>query len=246
MSSTPLILYRAGSLDAEAAKELLLERFPGAEARPLDGGAIPMWFKQRGQHAWCLNLPGDRPADDLYHPVNPTPDASMAMQMWRLLQPDRPTFPCETAGPPRWLRYLDDAVCGRWESRDTPALWAFWEHRIAVAGADVLAAYLVRCDELPGVWFTVGRALVSERKRWEKETKATLAAAAVAGSLGADMFEMVRRERDQLRTKLREALDHLYRPEAVAEMSREEWLEWWRPACGLAGVGDPDDDTGAA
>jgi hypothetical protein len=84
-----------------------------------------------------------------------------------------------------------------------------------------------------------GGAILRARKRWEREAGATLAVAAVAGSLGADMFGVVRRERDQLRTKLREALDHLYHPDAVAEMSREEWLEWWRPACELAGIGDP-------
>jgi hypothetical protein len=91
-----------------------------------------------------------------------------------------------------------------------------------------------------GGFVDVGRAILRARKRWEKDAEATLAAAAIAGSIGADVFGVVRRERDQLRTKLREALDHLYHPDAVAEMSREEWLGWWRPACGLAGIGEEE------
>jgi hypothetical protein len=162
-----LILYRAGSIDAEAAKELLLERYPAAEVRPMDPHTVPIWFKRRGQRVWCIGLPGDRPADDLYHPIKPTADACMTMLVWREVHGCRD---CSDAsddscgyvcgGPPLWLRYLDDGARGRWELTDSEAVWA-WMQTVRPLKMVASGGY----DGDPTMWAWAGRAILRERKR---------------------------------------------------------------------------------
>lgn len=179
-----LILYRADSLDAEAAKELLLERYPAAEVRPMDPHTVPIWFKQRAQHVWCIGLPGDRPADDLYHPIKPTADACMAMLVWRELR----RFPCRRCeefgddeecpdcdgggfcfeAPPTWLCYLDDGARGRWELEDSKAVWT----AVTSHGASAMAELrLIESRSSPAYSVAVieGRAILRARERWEAE-----------------------------------------------------------------------------
>lgn len=169
--SDPLILHRKGSIDAEAAVALLLERWPKAETRPMEPHTLPIWFKSWGQHVWCLGLLGDRPADDLYHPIKPTADACMAMLVWRELHecpPGCKMVDCDDcsvepeSAPPTWLRYLDDAVCGRWRLTNSKAVWA-WMQTVRPREMVASGGY----DGDPTMWAWAGRAILCARERWE-------------------------------------------------------------------------------
>lgn len=192
----PLVLYLSDSPDARAGAELIRDRWAGAELvakdsiqeeRPEAGT-----HKAQGPHrgdVWILGLDSswrvESPGPWL-HLIDPTPDASIAMQVWRRLHPvcepcrdARRTHPhgdysmcgicggTETPSPPTWLRYLDDAVCGRWDEPGVREFWA-WVQSFAVPHELVPALSTYGEHEFARL-IEEGRAILRARERWEEE-----------------------------------------------------------------------------
>lgn len=145
MTDTPLVLHLSDparpveSLAARAGAELIREACPGAEVRGVTARSGFGW----GTHdkAWILGLSmsGEKHERDPVC-IDPIPDASIAMQVWRMLPHVEPCPSCPGYGwveeipgeryvcpdcdsPPQWLRYLDDAVCGRFELPNSQWVW---------------------------------------------------------------------------------------------------------------------------
>jgi hypothetical protein len=178
MTADPLVLYLADSIDARAGAELLRERWAGAELvatpayqRALLGDQHTVWYLGLG-----VDFSGHPDGADC-HALVPAPTASIAMQVWREL---RSCETCQAMGdhgcnagpehcyhgtPPWWLRYLDDAVCGRWALPDSRAVWAAveaWEP----AGCDPMFwQHLISVEDTRAGFVHSGRAILRDRKR---------------------------------------------------------------------------------
>jgi transcriptional regulator with XRE-family HTH domain len=74
----------------------------------------------------------------------------------------------DTPHPPTWLRYLDDAVCGRWEMEGSDAVWAWVE---SFEPAEAVAVLFAMPDEEHPEWGVVARiggAILRDRGRREE------------------------------------------------------------------------------
>lgn len=175
--SKPLVLYLEGSIDARAGAEQIRERWPGARLVPIRADDFEGFEAQAFSADWVLGLDGG-PLD--CHVIDPTPDASIAMQMWRLLHPvcepcrdTRRTHPhgdysmcgicggTETPRPHTWLRYLDDAVCERWEMPDSREVWEWMQITLEHAWQFIGLAKRFDLDEA----VTIGSAILRARER---------------------------------------------------------------------------------
>lgn len=146
MMADPLILYRAGSIDAEAAKGLLLERWPNAEviADPEVKGVIVT----------------DDPPNEWV--VEPTADACVAIHVWRKLQHP-------SVGVPWWLRIMDAGVRGALTLHGDDVIWAAMEDEFSrEGGVSGAMRYWRDCTiGAPSHYPAAGSAILRERKRWE-------------------------------------------------------------------------------
>jgi hypothetical protein len=187
--SKPLVLYYAGpdrklAIDALAGAEQYREWWAGAELVAVE--SIPWARKLDGRRAYMLGLnPKGRHrfGDDVIQ-VDPTPDASIAMQVWRRLHiglecercAHGPRDTCEERctptivtndDAPTWLRYLDDAVCERWALPDSRAVWAWVETFGLEALSGAWREY--QADHMHPSLVHAGRAILREREQWEEE-----------------------------------------------------------------------------
>jgi hypothetical protein len=265
----PLVLYYAGpdeelALQARAGAELVLKRWPGAEMVACKPGDPALKQDSHGREAWLLHLPH---ADDHPRAIDHTPTASIAMQVWGLLNPHddrtekvvhswgeveklvsdgwelstvnvehlknfhrdasryqlkRSVAPCHPA-PPTWLRYLDDAVCGR---ESEPARnWLAWAQSWAPADAIRRATNPDPCGASLAGRLRIGRAILRARKRDGEQIEAWKVQRALDVAVIArlcDACSAALDERENLRGRATRALEQQLSAEEGALRLRTE------------------------
>jgi hypothetical protein len=198
-----LVLYLANSRDARAGAELIRERWPGAELRAVTAAPTPQEAAMSlPDHLWLLGLNPAGIWATGWHAIDPTPDASIVVQVWRLLNPcsacdgtahldsaieeDADGRPYEVevfcdaccAGeyppePPAWLRYLDDAVCERFELPYSLAVWkavASYGHELGLGLLKQVSSLVPAADDPVLLRLACeGRAILRAREREEGE-----------------------------------------------------------------------------
>jgi hypothetical protein len=224
--TAPLVLYQADDLDARAGAEQLRERWPGAELVAVESpdALFDAMSRDWPSVVWVLGL-GHRSSSEIrdVRAIDPTPTASIVMQVWRRhsefgcacrldLHPQDADV-CKSGGhrrepPPWWLRYLDDAVCGREMDGDAKTCWA-WLESFGVDAATVAMGY----DEPHDMMLFAGGAILRARERWEAQAGADCDACdRHVGSPADDLVREIARlraERDHRTAWIRSALSHV-------------------------------------
>lgn len=179
MDAKPLVLYLKGSHDATAAAYLVQEARPGAECRAVDLMAPKKWT----DGAWLLGLGIDPwQVKQVATAINPTRDASAAMQVWRKLHaesecghcaiPDTDCPVCDgdswyVPEPPWWLTVINDAWLDRL-THDGEAAWAWMlsydpRELFFTIGAGSPRQWGQRRD----IIVSTGGEILRAKKRWE-------------------------------------------------------------------------------
>lgn len=194
--SEPLALYLADNFDAAAGAQLLRERWPGADVVAVPEGHWQARMARKAingsRYVWLLGVCDTRGVSYDWHAVMPTPDASIVMQVWRTIHEDACTkcsdmgpdippvhpedicdacdgaYPPVVPGPPWHVRYIDDAVTGRFELHESRE-WSAWaeSHEPAKVLEYIAAEWSCSITSLPPVWMlTEGRAILRAREQW--------------------------------------------------------------------------------
>jgi hypothetical protein len=195
---TPLVLHLKGCYSATAAAYLVTEAQPEVEVRAVDLLTPKRWT----DGAWLLGLAVDPyQVKQVATAIDPTPEASVVKQVWRLLRAESECGHCaaldtgcpacdgdswHVPAPPWWLTVLDDTHLGRLDADGEAALawmlsWAPRELFLTI-GAGSPRQWGQRRREI----VETGREILRAKGRWEAAH---------------------RTERDGLRAGLKRALD---------------------------------------
>ncbi len=164
----PLVLYKADDIDAADGARQVKERWPGAEVREVSRSPAPKEAAETfPDELWLLGLSPPGIWAGGWHAIDPTPDASVASQVWRLLNPGNST---EWDNPPWHVLYIDDAVCERWELHLSLEWWAWACSHKPERVVSYIREEPKSATAIPPMWMiSEGVAILRDRSRRDAE-----------------------------------------------------------------------------